>query len=33
VTSDAGALLQGAADRAIGLVGRFADCFHDRRFT
>src|SRR5437773_11291517 len=31
VTSDAGALLLGAADRAIDLVGRFADCFRDRR--
>ena len=30
-TSDAGALLLGAADRAIGLIGRFADCFTDRR--
>jgi hypothetical protein len=27
VTSDAGALLLGATDRAIGLVGRFATCF------
>jgi len=31
VTSDAGALLLGAADRAIDLVGRFASCFHDER--
>lgn len=31
VTSDAGALLLGAADRAIRLVERFADCFSDRR--
>lgn len=31
VTSDAGALLLGAADRAINLVGRFAECFRDRR--
>ncbi|MBT1517159.1 IS1380 family transposase [Bradyrhizobium sp. SRL28] len=31
ITSDAGALLLGAADRAIGLVGRFAECFIDRR--
>jgi hypothetical protein len=31
VTSDAGGLLLGAADRAIDLVGRFAGCFHDRR--
>jgi len=31
ITSDAGALLLGAADRAIGLVGRFAACFSDRR--
>lgn len=31
VTSDAGALLLGAADRAIGLVGRFATCFRDYR--
>src|SRR5215471_4481903 len=31
ITSDAGALLLGAADRAIGLVGRFAGCFIDRR--
>ncbi len=31
VTSDAGALLLGATDRAIGLVGRFARCFRDGR--
>jgi hypothetical protein len=31
VTSDAGALLLGATDRAIDLVGRFAPCFCDRR--
>jgi hypothetical protein len=31
VTSDAGALLLGAADRAIGLVERFAACFEDGR--
>src|SRR6266542_3217687 len=31
VTSDAGALLLGAADRAIDLVQRFASCFHDGR--
>ena len=31
ITSDAGALLLGATDRAIGLVDRFADCFVDRR--
>jgi hypothetical protein len=31
VTSDAGGLLLGAADRAIGLVARFAACFVDRR--
>jgi hypothetical protein len=30
-TSDAGALLLGATDRAIGLVGRFAACFDDGR--
>ena len=30
MTSDAGALLLGAADRAIGLVDRFAACFSDR---
>jgi hypothetical protein len=31
VTSDAGALLLGATDRAIDLVGRFVDCFRDHR--
>src|SRR5260370_32216607 len=31
ITSDAGGLLLGAADRAIGLVERFAACFADRR--
>jgi hypothetical protein len=31
VTSDAGALLLGATDRAIGLVERFAACFSDHR--
>ena len=31
ITSNAGALLIGAADRAIGLVERFAGCFHDER--
>jgi len=31
MTSDAGALLLGATDRAIGLVGRFAECFKDGR--
>lgn len=31
ITSDAGALLLGAADRAVGLTGRFAGCFEDRR--
>jgi hypothetical protein len=31
ITSDAGALLLGATDRAIRLVDRFADCFIDRR--
>jgi hypothetical protein len=31
VTSDAGALLLGATDRAIGLVARFAGCFADCR--
>jgi hypothetical protein len=31
VTSDAGALLLGGTDRAIDLVGRFADCFRDHR--
>src|SRR5262245_64942989 len=31
ITPDAGALLLGATDRAIRLVGRFAECFIDRR--
>jgi hypothetical protein len=31
ITSDAGALLLGATDRAIGLVERFAGCFCDHR--
>jgi hypothetical protein len=31
VTSDAGALLLGATDRAIGLITRFATCFADGR--
>ena len=31
MTSDAGALLLGASDRAIGLVDRFASCFVDAR--
>lgn len=31
VTSDAGALLLGAADRASGLIERFAGCFDDAR--
>jgi hypothetical protein len=31
ITSNAGALLLGAADRAIGLVRRFAACFRDAR--
>ena len=31
MTSDAGALLLGDTDRAIGLVDRFADCFSDSR--
>jgi hypothetical protein len=31
ITSDAGAVLLGATDRAIGLVKRFAQCFIDRR--
>lgn len=31
ITSDAGALLLGAADRAIGVVTRFAACFADGR--
>ena len=31
VSSDAGALLLGATDRAIGLIDQFAACFHDER--
>jgi hypothetical protein len=31
VSSDAGALLLGATDKAIGLVARFAGCFSDQR--
>src|SRR5437660_8555275 len=31
VSSDAGALLLGATDRALGLIDRFAACFHDER--
>jgi len=31
ITSDAGALLLGATDRAIRLMDRFASCFHDER--
>jgi hypothetical protein len=31
ITSDAGGLLLGATDRAIGLVRRLAGCFHDER--
>src|SRR5262245_26099832 len=31
ITSDAGALLLGAADRAIRMMERFAACFHDTR--
>ena len=31
VSSDAGALLLVATDRAIGLIDRFAACFHDER--
>ena len=31
ITSNAGALLLGATDRAIGLVGHFAACFRDAR--
>jgi hypothetical protein len=31
ISSDAGALLLGATDKAIGLVARFADCFSDAR--
>src|SRR2546428_9888744 len=31
ITSDAGALLLGATDRAIRMMDRFAGCFHDMR--
>ena len=31
ITSDTGALLLGATDRVIGLIGRFASCFRDVR--
>jgi len=31
ITSDAGALLLGATDRAIEMMDRFASCFHDVR--
>jgi hypothetical protein len=31
ITSDAGAVLLKSTDRAIGLIGRFAECFIDRR--
>src|SRR5829696_2768154 len=31
ITSNAGALLLGATDRAVGLVRRFAACFQDAR--
>jgi hypothetical protein len=31
VTSDGGALLLGATDRAIRMIDRFASCFHDER--
>ena len=31
ITSDAGALLLGEADRAVRLTERFAACFNDRR--
>ncbi len=31
ITSDAGALLLAASDRAVGLIDRFARCFSDRR--
>ena len=31
ITSDAGALLLGQTDRAIGLIERFAACFDDQR--
>ncbi len=31
ITSDAGGLLLGSTDRAIGLIDRFAQCFTDHR--
>jgi Transposase DDE domain group 1 len=31
ITSDGGALLLGAADRELGVIGRFANCFRDVR--
>ena len=31
ISSEAGALLLGATDKAIGLIGRFAACFRDNR--
>jgi hypothetical protein len=31
ISSDAGALLLGATDRAINMMDRFAKCFHDER--
>lgn len=31
ITSDAGALLLGSTDRAIGLIDRLAQCFKDHR--
>ena len=31
ITSDAGALLLGGTDRAIGMMDRLASCFHDVR--
>ena len=31
ITSDGGALLLAATDRAVGLIDRFADCFTDSR--
>jgi len=31
MTSDAGAMLLGATNRTINLVGRFAGCFEDHR--
>ena len=33
ITSDAGALLLGATDRAIRMTERFAGCFTDRRMS